>query len=112
MLFLFCLCVSVRLQCCLNSTKLVIFFHLSAIGDWFSDNTLSGRPIIVLVAPIYKGWSQVWALLYYYCCPAVLVFLYAILYGTQVVVEFCRHWSGLAVVAECEALAGVEVVDI
>ena len=48
----------------------------------------------------------------YHSCPAVLVLLCAVLYATQVVVELGRDRTGLAVLAECEALACVEVVDV
>ena len=45
-------------------------------------------------------------------CPSVHVGLDAVLYVAQMLVEALRHGSRLAVLAECVALARVEVVDI
>ena len=51
-------------------------------------------------------------LFYHHRCPAVLVLLHAVLYGTEMIIEFRRPRPRLAVLTERIAHTRVEVVDI
>lgn len=79
---------------------------------WFVP-LLYHRTIKRMIASLGVAFCQgTYPLLYYNRCPAVLVLLHAVLYGTEMIIEFRRPRPRLAVLTERIAHTRVEVVDI